>query len=911
MEAPPQIHTHMEAVILAVSKIGSVLVEEATKAAITKLSEKATNLKELPSKVEEIEDELKTMNNVIKQMSTTNLTDEVVKGWIAEVRGLAHCVQDIMDKYSYHALKLEEENSVKKLFTTPNYVTVFSEIAEEISKIEKKIENVATRKKRWQQQSHHTPNPLADIERKRSQDCLLAPDDLVGIEDNRKLLTDWLYSKEQDNTIITVSGMGGLGKTTLVNNVYEREKNNFEVSTWIVVSQSYDVVDLLRKLLKKIVPDDQTQLLDLDAHDLKIRIKEKLKDENFLIVLDDVWNREAYTQIADAFPNFQASRIIITTRQGDVATLAQSARQLKLNPLEHTDALELFCRRAFYRNCKCPQNLEKLTNDIVVRCQGLPLAIVSIGGLLSSLPPENHVWNETYKQLRSELTKNNNVQAILNMSYHDLPGDLRNCFLYCILFPEDHELSRETVVRLWVAEGFAVQNEENTPEEVAEKYLRELIQRNMLEVLGNDELGRVSTFKMHDLVRDLALSIAKEEKFGSANNYDTMERMDKEVRRLSSYGWKGKPVLQVKFMRLRTLVALGMKTPSRHMLSSILSESNYLTVLELQDSEITEVPASIGELFNLRYIGLQRTRVKSLPESIGKLSSLLTLNIKQTKIQKLPQSIVKIKKLRHLLADRYEDEKQSAFRYFIGMQAPKELSNLEELQTLETVEASKELAEQLMKLMQLRSVWIDNIRTDDCANLFATLSKMPLLSSLLLSASHENETLCLEALKPESEELHRLIVRGCWAARTLEYPIFRDHGKNIKYLAISWCRLQEDPLLLLAPYVPNLVFLSLNRVNSASTLVLSADCFPQLKTLVLKRMPDVNHLEIIGGALQHIEGLYVVSLPKLDNVPQGIESLRYLKKLWLLGLHKNFRSQWQKNGMHQKMQHVPELHVKD
>ncbi|WVZ53252.1 hypothetical protein U9M48_004221 [Paspalum notatum var. saurae] len=337
--------------------------------------------------------------------------------------------------------------------------------------------------------------------------------------------------------------------------------------------------------------------------------------------------------------------------------------------------------------------------------------------------------------------------------------------------------------------------------------------------------------------------------------------------------------------------------------------SGYLTVLELQDSEIAEVPASIGNLFNLRYIGLRRTRVKSLPESIGRLSNLHTLDIKQTKIEKLPRGIVKIKKLRHLLADRYADERQSEFRYFIGVQAPKELSNMEELQTLETVEADKDLAEQLMKLMQLQSLWIDNISAVDCANLFATLSRMPLLSSLLLSARDENEALHLEALKPEYEKLHRLIIRGCWASNTPQRPIFRDHGKNLKYLALSWCRFQEDPLQLLAPHVPNLTYLSLNSVTSTNTLVLLERRFPQLKTLVLKRMPNVNKVEIRVGALQQIEGLYVVSLLKLNKVPEGIESLRTLKKLWLLSLHKDFRAQWDRNGMWQKMQHVPVLRI--
>ncbi|OEL23414.1 Disease resistance protein RPM1 [Dichanthelium oligosanthes] len=900
-----------EALLHTVSKIGSTLAEETTKAVIAKLSEKVNNLKELPEKVEEIGNEFKTMSNVIKKISTPSLTNELVKGWIGEVRELAHRVEDVMDKYSYHALKLEEENTMKKFFSQAYYVTVFSEIADEIIQIEKKIENVVKRRDRWLNLPELISNPLADIEIKRPQVCFLEvpKDDLVGIEDNRRQVTKWL-SEKQGSTVITVSGMGGLGKTTLVTNVYEREKINFTAQAWIVVSKTYDVVELLRKMLRKIEHPEQSQLKDMDTHELKVKIKERLSAKKFLLVLDDVWNPEAYTQIVDVFQNLQASSIIITTRQEDVASLAQPRHRLKLKPLEDNDAFNLFCRKAFYNRmeCKCPQGLEKLAKNIVDRCQGLPLAIVTIGGMLSSLPATDYVWNEMYKQLRGELANNDNIHAILNLSYHDTPGHLRNCFLYCGLFPEDHELSRESLVRLWVAEGFAVPKEQSTAEEVADRYLRELIQRNMLEVVENDELGRVSTCKMHDLVRDLALSIAKEEKFGSANDFSSMYHMDKGVRRLSSCGWKDKTAVKVKFPRLRTLVALGIIASSPQ-LSPILSESHYLTVIELQDSEITEVPASIGNLFNLHYIGLRRTRVKSLPESIGNLSNLLTLDIKQTKIVKLPRGIARVKKLRHLLADRFEDEEQSEFRYFIGMQAPKHLSNLEELQTLETVEASKDLAEQLMKLKQLQSVWIDNIRAADCANLFATLSTIPLLSSLLLSAKDENEELCLQALNPESEKLYRLIIRGRWADNTLDCPIFLDHGRNLKYLAISWCRLQEDPLQLLAPYVPNLTYLSLNRVSSAHTLVLSEGSFPELKTLVLKRMPDVNQLTITDGALSQIEGLYVVKLPQLNKVPQGIESLRSLRKLCLLGLHQDFRAQWAMDRMQQKMEYVPELQI--
>uniref|UniRef100_A0A0E0ME15 Protein kinase domain-containing protein n=1 Tax=Oryza punctata TaxID=4537 RepID=A0A0E0ME15_ORYPU len=184
---------------------------------------------------------------------------------------------------------------------------------------------------------------------------------------------------------------------------------------------------------------------------------------------------------------------------------------------------------------------------------------------------------------------------------------------------------------------------------------------------------------------------------------------------------------------------------------------------------------------------------------------------------------------------------------------------------------------------------------------------MPLLSDLLLSAKDENEPLCFEALKPRSTELHRLIIRGQWAKGTLDYPIFRTHSKHLKYLSLSFCNLEEDPLRMLASHLLDLTYLRLNNVHSANKLVLLAEAFPKLKTLILKQMPDVNQIKFLDGALPCIEGLYIVSLLKLDKVPQGIESLSSLKKVWLMNLHKDFETQWNKNRMHQKMLHVAEV----
>lgn len=142
------------------------------------------------------------------------------------------------------------------------------------------------RRDRWLQLPHLIPNPLADIERtphSSFQEVVQA--DIVGIEDNRRQVTEWLYSDKQGSTVITVSGMGGLGKTTLVANVYEREKVNFTTHAWIVVSQTYGLVDLLRKMLRKTEDQEHSQLMDLDTHDLEVKIKERLSSGNCLFCI--------------------------------------------------------------------------------------------------------------------------------------------------------------------------------------------------------------------------------------------------------------------------------------------------------------------------------------------------------------------------------------------------------------------------------------------------------------------------------------------------------------------------------------------------------------------------------------------------------------------------------------------------
>ncbi|KAM0925015.1 hypothetical protein ACQ4PT_004476 [Festuca glaucescens] len=564
-----------EVVLPALTKIGSILGDESTMVIIANLSKKVTNLKKVPGQVEQIGKQLGKMGIVIGKISIVHLADGITKSWIGEVRKLACRVEDVMDKCSYHVAKLKGGGLLKKFaMKRACYDKVFTEIMDEVAEVDKEIQLVIQMRDQWLK-------PCKD-----SFPVFIQDEGFVGIEDNRILLTRWPYSKEPESNVLTVSGMGGLGKSTLVSNVYEREKISFSVHAWIAVSQIYNVDALFRKLLWKIGYTEQPSSVGIDKMDvnaLKKEIQKRLENRKYLIVIDDVWEKEIYMQMHDAFENLQGSRIIITTRKDDVAKISSPTRHLELRPLNKPDAFDLFCRRAFYnhKGHMCPKNHEMIATAIVDRCRGMLQAIVTIGSMLS-FRQELDIWQQTYYQLL-KLSTDDHVRDIINLCYHDLSGDVRNCLVYCSLFPGDHPMSRDSLVRLWVAEGFVLSKGNNAPEVVAERILMELIHRNMLEVVEIDELGRVTTCKMHDIVRELAFSFAEEERYASANDYSAMIQIDRDVRRLSLCGWNDSSALKLKFPRLRTVVSLGLISSSPDMLSSILSVSNYLTVLELQD----------------------------------------------------------------------------------------------------------------------------------------------------------------------------------------------------------------------------------------------------------------------------------------------------------------------------------------
>ncbi|PQM41944.1 hypothetical protein Pyn_26737 [Prunus yedoensis var. nudiflora] len=165
-----------------------------------------------------------------------------------------------------------------------------------------------------------------------------------------------------------------------------------------------------------------------------------------------------------------------------------------------------------YPNKSCSTEILPLARELVEKCEGLPLAIVAFSGLMSSKKSLTE-WSTVYNSLNWHLTNNpllEPMKSILLFSFNDLPFRLKQCFLYCSLFPEDHVIVNHRIIKLWIAEGFVEHVKGLTPEKVANSYLMELIFRNMLQQRFR---GHLPACKMHDILREIALSIVKKENF--------------------------------------------------------------------------------------------------------------------------------------------------------------------------------------------------------------------------------------------------------------------------------------------------------------------------------------------------------------------------------------------------------------
>ncbi|WVZ49978.1 LOW QUALITY PROTEIN: hypothetical protein U9M48_001284 [Paspalum notatum var. saurae] len=463
---------------------------------------------------------------------------------------------------------------------------------------------------------------------------------LIGVDKSRDELISMLMPSEHDGDRqfknitkkISIVGAGGLGKTTLAKAVYDKLKSDYECGAFVSVGRELDLVKVFKDILfnldkgkyKKIHNDGR------GADFLICELREFLENKRYFIVVDDVWEVTTWERIRLALvENNCGSRVITTTRKFDVAK--KSGEVYKLQPLSHENSKRLLYTRVLGAGGNYEDDQpDDVSNKILKKCAGIPLAIITMSSLLVGKPKNE--WSEVYNTIGFGHNKGNgdveDTMTILSFSYYDLPSHLRTCLLYLSAYPEDYFVDKNILIWKWIAEGFVNGKEGKRFFEVGEMYFNDLINRSMIQVEENEWTGMAVGCRVHDMVLDLIHKFSIEENFIASLDCSVKGTSSpNNARRLAHQNTAPEHVnIEIKVVevpKVRSYTAFKCYIENMVCFSSF----KLLRVLDMVDCRFKEVChlEHLGNLQNLRYLGLRDYEIPKLPEQIGDLKLLQTL----------------------------------------------------------------------------------------------------------------------------------------------------------------------------------------------------------------------------------------------------------------------------------------------
>ncbi|CAM0942641.1 unnamed protein product [Alopecurus aequalis] len=722
----------------ATGALGSLLIK-----LVLLLANEYKRLKGLRKDVEFLERGLRSMHAALRKVAEVprDQLDEQVRLWANEVKELSYNMEDVVDRFLVRVQgpddAAESSNKLKQLIKKMGELLTQGktrhQIAHAIKDIKDEVKDVAARRDRYKIDDIVANSTATTTIDRRLLALYKDQKDLVGIQEASADLISRLANANgtdasmQHLKILSILGFGGLGKTTLAKAVYDGMKEEFECMAFVSVGRNPDLKKLVKNILFELDKGKYMSLNEamLDQRQLIDELRDLLQNKRYFIVIDDIWDTPTWEIVKCAFVDSNhGSRIVTTTRIFEVATTANDLYKMK--PLSDENSKELFRKRLFGGKYNQPA---ELSEKILGKCGGVPLAIITIASLLASKPSEE--WPMVYISIGFGYGDNKeveNMRKILLFSYYDLPCYLRTCLLYLSIYPEDYKIQKDNLIWKWVAEGFVHEEPRRGLFEVGERYLTELINRNMIqpEVLW----GRIHSCRVHDMVLDMICSLSKEENFVTVFDPEEQNTSSKiHPRRLATQkGVIGHGHLD----NTHTPQVRSFNVIECHInVMPPLSGFEALRVLAIEEDctfrkECRFQLENLGRLHQLRYLGLRYTPIGELPKEIGDLRFLQTLDLRGSDIGALPLSVIQLRQLKCLRA--------GGFRGTISVpDGMGNLTSLEEL-TLSNVIKSPNFVKELGKLTELRNLDIGIKLTESwmCESIVESLGKLQKIQELYL-----------------------------------------------------------------------------------------------------------------------------------------------------------------------------------
>ncbi|KAL7204132.1 hypothetical protein ACSBR2_017240 [Camellia fascicularis] len=841
---------------LVVGPLVSTVIEKAT----SLIDQNFQSLIGVEKDVRTLSSMLTSIQSVLNDAEDKQLHSEQLRDWLGKLKVAAYDSQDVLETFETDACLWQRKQQVRNCHPpfSASKISYKLEAAREIKDILVRLDEIAREKEKFNLNVNVINRQTGES---RNTSSLVVEADVVGREDDKNKIVDQLLSKEFDRegdiSVIPVIGMGGLGKTTLAQVVYndDRVQKHFEFMMWVCVKVDFNY----RRILKEMIEYHSTMNYDninaLSDEQLESRLLSFFAGKNFFLVLDDVWI-ESY----DAWDRLQkvlkqggkGSRVLITSRNTRVSNLTiGTQRPYCLDYLPEDQCWSLFEQIVFKQNNIAgneSRDLEHIGKEIVRKCNGLPLAVKAMGGLLRGNNDvnkwkkilEHDIWEAEEK---STNTGKPIVLPALKLSYDNLPSCLKQCFLYCSIFPKGYMFDKSELVKLWKAESFI------HSDEIGSDYFDDLLMRSFFQLLDIDNMQR---YRMHDLIHGLAQSVSSTHYYQVKDSESChVSESHRHVSLLCENVENLALEITDKAKRLRTLLF-----PSEHhkvfgqALDKLFRNLKYIRVLDLSSSTLGELPNSVKELKLLHYLDLSKTEITALPNSICSLYNLQTLKLLGCfSLFELPKHLSNLVNLEHLeLDDMF---------WFKSSTLPPRMGCLTRLQNLHA-----------FQIKHNPGYGIDELKDMKCLKGTLHISKL------------ENATNAAEAKLKDKEKLEKVVFEwsnsdGDQQHEATDESVLEDlqPHTNLKVLQLLCYKGTRFPSWIRDGLLQKLVNLSFNHCSNIK--VLSLGKLEHLKELHIKGMLDLEEWPEADYISLHT--LKISNCPKLICLPSLFPDMEVLK----------------------------------
>jgi len=753
-------------------------------------------------------------------------TDPRVRDWLLRAKDVVFDAEDLLDEIDYELSKSQVEadsqSAANKVWNSlkSSFVTFFeNEIESRMDQVIEDLEELATQSGFLGLKKASGVGVGSGSSSKLTYTSLPNESVMYGRDEDREFVFNWLTSDTHTNlSILSIVGMGGLGKTSLAQQVFNdpRIEGKFDIKAWVSVPQEFDVLNVSRAILDTITGSTEHSI---QQEVVQRRLKEKLTEKKFLLVLDDVWN-ERQSKWEDVQKPLifagQGSRILVTTRSEKVAVTMRSEKHL-LEVLRKDYCWDLFAKHAFQSvNPQPNPEFMDIGKKIVEKCNGLPLALKTMGSLLYN-KSSFWEWESIMKSEIWDFSENeSDILPALRLSYLHLPSHLKKCFAFCALFPKGYAFDKECLIQLWLAENFLESPlQKRTPKEVGEQYFNDLLSWSFFQQSGNKEKKH---FIMHDLLNDLAkfvcedicIRLGVDEPKGIPKTCRHFSFTTTRVKYFDGFGSLIDTQKLHTFMRTdwRMYNSLCLPWYCKMSINDLFSKFKFIRVLSLSHyRNLTEVPKSIGNLKHLRSLDLSFTDIEKLPDSISLLYKLQILKLNNCRrLKELPSCLHQLANLGCL---EFINTRVKNMPAHLGKQ-----KNLQVLMSSFYVEKSKELSiQQLGELNLHGSLTIHELQNienpsyalqadlKNKADLVELQLKWNIMGSSSVDSTKAGDV--IENLRP-SKHLKELSVRN-YVGKQLPNWLLDNSLLNLVSLALMNCICcQRFPPLGLLPFLKKL-----------------------------------------------------------------------------------------------------------